>query len=146
MTALLAVAVLLGIVIYEVLGGSVQLGNIFGGTLTAAEIRQYAANAGFSGDDLDTATAIAQAESSGKPTAYNPETDAGAPEGKGSYGLWQIYLNAHPEFAGLNLKDPQVNANAAYEIYAKAGYSFAPWSTFNSGAYARYLTGGALES
>ena len=60
-------------------------------------------------------------------------------DGLGSYGLWQIYLAAHPEFAGDNLYDPQTNANDAYEIYQRAGNSFSPWSTFKSGAYRNHV-------
>jgi hypothetical protein len=99
--------------------------------LSAAQIQAYAAAAGFSGADLATAVAIALAESypSGNPNSYNPE---------GSYGLWQIYVPMHPEYAGANLYDPQTNANAAFDIYSKA-HGFTPWSTFNSGSYQKYL-------
>lgn len=98
---------------------------------------QLAEGAGFDVDSA-TAAAIAVAESGGDPNAYNPETQAGAPEGKGSYGLWQIYLHAHPEYEGQDLTDPETNANAAYAIYVKAG-GFKPWSTFKSGAYQKYV-------
>lgn len=118
---------------------AVETGSYVSGNLTADQIRQYAANAGFSGNDLNTAVAIALAESGGNPSAYNPEIAAGAPAGLGSFGLWQIYLNAHPEFAGLTLTDPQTNADAAYQVYSAAGGSFNPWSTFKSGAYEAYL-------
>src|SRR5271157_2503097 len=97
--------------------------------LSAAQIQGYAAAAGFSGADLATAVAIALAESSGNPAAYNPE---------GSVGLWQIYLPAHPEFASANLSDPLVNAQAAFAIYSAAG-GFSPWSTYKSGVYAKYM-------
>jgi hypothetical protein len=107
--------------------------------LSPAQIAQYAAAAGFTGNDLLTAVDIALAESGGNPSAYNPETAAGAPQGQGSYGLWQIFLAAHPEFAGANLADPQTNANAAYSIYAVAG-GFTPWSTYTSGQYGMYET------
>lgn len=112
---------------------------VSGGNLTAAQIAAYAQNAGFSGDDLATAVAIALAESSGNPNAYNPETAAGAPAGQGSYGLWQIYLHMHPEYSADGLKDPQTNANAAYAVYSAAGSAFTPWSTFNGGQYESYL-------
>jgi hypothetical protein len=98
--------------------------------LSPDQIAQYAAAAGFSGGDLTTAVAIAFAESSGNPQAFNPE---------GSYGLWQIYLQAHPEFAGVDLTDPATNAAAAFQVYRNAGNRFQPWSTFNSGAYTRYM-------
>jgi hypothetical protein len=71
------------------------------------ELKQLASNAGFSGDDLDTAVAIALAESGGDPEAYNPETEAGTAPGRGSYGLWQIYQTAHPEYDSATLFDPQ---------------------------------------
>jgi len=105
-------------------------------TLQIPQILALASNAGFSGADLATAVAVALAESNGgNPQAYNPERAAGAAQGQGSFGLWQIYLQAHPEFAGQNLFDPQINAAAAYAIYAAAGNSFRPWTTFLSGAY-----------
>jgi hypothetical protein len=103
--------------------------------LNVSQLVALAQNAGWSGSDLATAVAIALAESSGNPNAYNPETASGAQPGQGSYGLWQIYLTAHPEDASQNLYDPQTNANDAYAIYSAAGNSFAPWSTFKSGAY-----------
>lgn len=118
--------------------GSFSLSSLNPFNLSASQIAQYAQNAGFSGDALITAVAIALAESSGNASAYNPETQAGTPEGMGSYGLWQIYLNAHPEFQGVDLTDPQNNANAAFEIFSTNG--FAPWSTYQSRAYQSYLT------
>jgi hypothetical protein len=108
--------------------------------LTPAQILYYAQTAGFDGQDLQTAVAIALAESQGNPNIYNPETAApgGTPPGEGSYGLWQIYLKDHPEYANDNLYDPQTNANDAYEIYSIAG-GFSPWSTYNEGQYQAYL-------
>jgi len=105
------------------------LGNMDPGT-----IAQYAANAGFSGMALQTAVAIALAESSGNPNAVG-DLNRGT-----SVGLWQINLKAHPEFAGVNLRDPQTNANAAFSIYSAAGNSFSPWTTFRTGAYQAFLS------
>jgi len=105
--------------------------------LSFDEILQLATNAGF-GCDGQTAAAIALAESGGDPDAYNPETQANAPEGEGSYGLWQIYHNKHKEFTPDQLRDPQTNANEAFKIYNDAG-GFSPWSTFKSGAYQEFL-------
>lgn len=107
--------------------------------LSAADIATYARRAGWVGTSLATAIAIALAESSGKPTAYNPETAANTPVGKGSYGLWQVYLKAHPEFEGQNLYDPQTNANAAFSVFRNANYSFTPWSTYNNEAYLDHM-------
>lgn len=123
-------------------GGALQQPNQpdSSGNLSAAQIAQLAAAAGFSGNDIATATAVALAESGGNPAAYNPENAADAPEGLGSYGLWQIYLNDHPEYIDSNLFDPPTNAAAAFAVYQEAGNSFSPWSTFKSGAYAKYLS------
>jgi hypothetical protein len=101
--------------------------------LSASDIAQYAAAAGWSGADLSTAVAVALAESGGETTAFNPE---------GSYGLWQVNIPNHPEFAQDALDDPATNAADAFTIYVNAGYSFKPWSAFKNGAYARYLPSG----
>ncbi len=103
--------------------------------LSPARIATLARNAGFSGNDLTIAVAIALAESGGKVNSYNAELAAGTPAGLGSYGLWQIYRNAHPELNGLDLYDPQLNANAAYAVYKQAGFSFHPWSTYKNDDY-----------
>lgn len=108
-------------------------GNL--GNLNFEQLRVLAEAAGFQGDDAITAAAIALAESSGNPKAYNPETAAGTPINFGSYGLWQIYLNAHPEFANQNLYDAATNARAAFSVYRSAGDSFTPWSTYKNAAY-----------
>lgn len=115
------------------------------------DIRTFAANAGFSGSDLEIAVAIALAESSGNPVAVG---DINLTPG-GSIGLWQINLKAHPQYTAAQLTDPQTNANAAYAIYEAAGETFTPWSTFSytggkfigtgQGVYLSYLetdTGG----
>lgn len=107
--------------------------------LSTTDIASLALNAGFQGFDAATAVAIAMAESSGDPNAYNPETQAGTPQGMGSYGLWQIYLKMHPEYTAEQLLDPQTNANAAYSIYTRAGYQFTPWSTFKGGQYLAHI-------
>ena len=106
-------------------------------TYTKSELINFAMVAGFSENDANTAAAIALAESSGNAHAYNPETEVGTPAGQGSFGLWQIYLYKHPQFFGLALYDPQVNANAAYEVWQSEG--FGAWATYGSGAYRQYL-------
>lgn len=101
------------------------------------QILGLANDAGFTGDDIATATAIALAESNGNPRAYNPEQAAGNPPGFGSYGLWQINLRAHPQYTAANLYDPAFNATAAYEVYRQQG--FKAWSTYQSGKYQDFL-------
>ena len=107
--------------------------------LSIEQLIALASSAGFSGPDLATAVSIALAESGGNPQAYNPERAAGAAQGKGSYGLWQIYISAHPEYSAAQLLDPAYNAVAAFAVYQAAGSSFRPWSTFINGAYMAHL-------
>jgi soluble lytic murein transglycosylase-like protein len=109
------------------------LGGLLG-RLSASQIATYAANAGFSGDDLTTAVAIALAESSGNPKAVG---DLNVSPG-GSVGLWQINLAAHPQYANVDLTDPALNASAAFAVFTQAGFQFTPWSTYNSGKYMAY--------
>lgn len=106
------------------------------GKLSAADIARYASDAGFEGDDLVKAVAIALAESGGKPTAVGDLTIV---KPHGSIGLWQVNTNAHPEFDWTLLTDPAYNAEAAFAIYAAAGRSFRPWSTFKNNAYVAHL-------
>jgi Lysozyme like domain len=108
--------------------------------LSPAAIQQYAQNAGFTGNDLNIAVAIALAESfpSGNPNSIGDQSLA--PANGPSIGLWQINIgtNANPQFAKSNLYDPQTNANAAYAIYSAAG-GFTPWTTYTSGKYLAYM-------
>jgi Lysozyme like domain len=107
----------LAVLVYEAMQGAEGPWTIAG----------VASNAGFTGGDLVIAVAIAYAESSGNP---NITGDNG-----NSIGLWQINLPNHPEYQGVDLTDPQTNANAAFAIYSAAGNSFTPWTTFKTGAY-----------
>lgn len=101
--------------------------------MTTEELFQLAYEAGFRGDNLRMAVAIALAESGGNPGAYNPELAAGTTPGAGSRGLWQIYGTAHPQYNSSIAFDPHTNARGAYEIFQQAGGKFTPWSTFNNG-------------
>jgi hypothetical protein len=114
-----------------------NIGKTSGGNLSANAISEFAALAGFAGNALIMAIAVALAESSGNPNAHG---DIGI--GQGSFGLWQINSYYHPEYGPdfSQLYDPQTNANAAYQIYVNAGHNFTPWSTYKTGAYTAYLT------
>jgi Lysozyme like domain len=120
----------LGVLGYEAYqnGWFSNLSGVSTGLLTASQIASYASNAGWAGNDVAIATAIALAESGGNPDAYNPE---------GSIGIWQIDIVQNPQYANDNLTDPEVNASDAYEIYNSGG--FTRWSTYNNGKYLNYL-------
>jgi Lysozyme like domain len=111
--------------------------------LNVNDISEIAAQAGFSGSDINVAAAIAMAESSGDPGNVG-DRDL-APENGPSYGLWQINVGtkAHPEFASWNLLDPATNAAAAFRIYSRAGGSFHEWTTYTKGQFAKYLPASA---
>jgi hypothetical protein len=111
--------------------------NVIPGTnlISTGDIAMYAANAGWSGPDLQVAVAVALAESSG----YADVTGDLLVTPGGSIGLWQINLKAHPQYTAAQLMDPQTNANAAYPIYLAAGGNFSSWSAYNNQAYSAYL-------
>jgi Lysozyme like domain len=111
--------------------------NVIPGTnlISTDDIAMYAANAGWSGPDLQVAVAVALAESSGYADVVG---DLQVTPG-GSIGLWQINLKAHPQYTASQLADPQTNANAAYAIYQAAGNEFTPWSAYNNSAFSAYL-------
>lgn len=100
---------------------------------------QVAYAAGFRGNPLVTAVAVATAESSCNPSAVGSNgPTAGCPSGSLDRGLWQINNCYHPDVSDACAYDAQCNANAAYAI-SSGGTNWQPWSTYNSGAYAGYL-------
>lgn len=98
--------------------------------------------AGWRGEALVTAVAVALAESKGDPDAVGDVTLEDATWGP-SIGLWQIRsLKAQHGTGGqrdeLANHDPAVNAAHAYAI-SSGGTTFRPWSTFTGGQYKGYL-------
>jgi murein DD-endopeptidase MepM/ murein hydrolase activator NlpD len=96
--------------------------------LAQAAIEQLAAAAG--PGDTTTAAAVAMAESGG-------DTNAVGDQGT-SFGLWQIHLPAHPDVSQACAVDAACAARAAREI-SNGWSNFHPWTTFQNGAYQRYL-------
>ncbi|MDQ1739216.1 MAG: hypothetical protein QOE53_868 [Pseudonocardiales bacterium] len=106
-------------------------------------LREVLAQAGFSGSGLDTAVAVALAESGGSPTSHNGNADTG----DDSYGLFQINMlgsmgPARLKEYGLTSKeqlfDPLVNAKVAYRL-SDGGTNWQPWTTYTRGAYRQHL-------
>lgn len=117
-------------------------------SLTAAQVRQYASNAGFSGTGLDYIVAIANRESGFNPDAYNGNENTG----DNSVGLVQINMIGDLGASRLNeinrvfgtdlqsvdqakqwLKDPSNNLRYAYYI-SNQGTNFQPWTTAGAAA------------
>jgi murein DD-endopeptidase MepM/ murein hydrolase activator NlpD len=106
--------------------------------------------AGFRGRALETAFAVALAESGGRATAHNGK----APDD--SYGLFQINMigNLMSErlgkkwrgadgnrfkLSGVNdLYDPMTNAKVAYHMSNK-GSNWSAWSTYTGGTFVKFL-------
>lgn len=112
--------------------------------LSDAQIAAVAKGAGFSGDALAIAVAVAIAESGGNPQSHN----ALPPDN--SYGLWQINMlgSMGPERRsryGLksneDLYDPTVNARVAFSL-SNGGSNWKPWTTYTRGTYLLYLSRG----
>lgn len=118
---------------------SVVLPNATGtGSLRDAKIAAAAAyQAGFRGEDLVTAVAIARVEST-----WNPRASNGT-----HFGLWQIAESHKGKVPGWNapddIYDPLLNAQYAYALYqARPGSGeakFADWIPFEKEDYRTYL-------
>lgn len=111
--------------------------------LSDAQIAAVARSAGFSGDALIKAVAIALGESGGRPNAHNGNRATG----DDSYGLWQINMigslgpSRRRQFgltSNSELYDPATNARAAYAI-SNSGRNFGPWTVYTSGRYLAYM-------
>lgn len=109
--------------------------------LTPKQIAEHAYDAGFRGQSLTTAVAVALAESSGDANAHNGQGQ------DDSYGLWQINLygslgpERRAEFhlkSDAQLYDPDRNARAAWAI-SDHGKDWSPWSTYVYGQYRGHL-------
>lgn len=107
-----------------------------------ASLMDILKKAGFRGNALKMAYAIAMAESGGRANAHNGNRGTG----DNSYGLFQINMLGAmgPERRrryGLksndDLFDPYTNARVAY-LMSNGGKNWTPWSTYKNGAYKSY--------
>lgn len=103
-------------------------------TLSVTQARTYASQAGFTGNGLDTIVAIAQAESGLNTLAQGRNTD-----GSLDRGILQINSRFHAEVSDSCAYDPGCAFQQGFRI-SNGGKSFTPWSTYNNGAYLRYLS------
>ena len=108
--------------------------------LSPQQIASLLQQQGVAKEKIPTMTAIALAESSGRPQAFNPQ---GLDR---SYGLWQINMHgglgpARMKQFGLknekDLFDPTTNAKAAKQILGSQGLP--AWAAYKSGKYKEYL-------
>jgi peptidoglycan hydrolase CwlO-like protein len=105
--------------------------------LTPEQIAFVAQKAGFTGQNLIIAVAVALAESGGDAYA---EGDVAI---GGSFGLWQVFCMAHPDLIppsnpdSVAWYDPYQNAQFAYQI--SGGSNWYPWSTYKHGTYQSFM-------
>lgn len=97
--------------------------------LSVPAIRDKAAQAGFRGDALRIAVAVAMAESGGDADIYN---------GTCCYGLWQINALVHKRFTPQQLRDPLINAKEAFRI-SSGGRNWRPWEAYTNNSYRKFL-------
>jgi peptidoglycan hydrolase CwlO-like protein len=103
--------------------------------LKPEQVALAAKKAGFSGDGLVIAVAVAMSES---------RCNANAVGRLNTYGLWQILASAHPKMINPSNPDASrwydayVNARFAYTI-SRGGASWAPWSVYKSGSYQKNM-------
>jgi hypothetical protein len=100
-------------------------------------------SAGFTGNSIDIAYAVAMAESGGNAKSHNTNKKTG----DNSYGLFQINMigsmgpNRRKQLhlkSNDELLDPLTNAKAAYAI-SNHGKNWSPWSTYKNNKYKDYL-------
>lgn len=118
--------------------------------LTLNAVADNAYRAGFRGESLITAVAVSCAENSthqvdlvhvNTATAQNLiDVYVGRKQVTASRdrGLWQINDRAHPDVTDAQAFNPLENAKAAYRI-SGGGTNWRPWTTYNSGAYKKWL-------
>ena len=92
--------------------------------LNYTQVKLIAYNAGFKGIYLEPAVRIAYCESSFNTDAHNTSRED-------SRGLFQINVNAHPQYSNYNLFDPDVNASVAYQVFLQSGKDFSDWTCAN---------------
>jgi hypothetical protein len=109
---------------------------------SVSELVRLAKEAGFSDTQAPIMASIAASESSGNPSAHNPN----AQTGDNSFGLWQINMLGRmgPERRRMfgiqsdeELFDPKVNARAAKKIFDMQGFN--AWSDYKNNKYMAYM-------
>lgn len=108
----------------------------------AAQIAQYAKQAGFPPNQIATAVAVALGESGGRADAYNGSNSNGTAD----HGLMQINSVHSGLLKNYNWKDPAQNMQMAYQIWRDAGGSWSPWVAYTNGSYKKFLDTGKSAS
>lgn len=102
--------------------------------LTGAQVAKAAYAAGFRGEDLVIAVAVARAESDWHPRWTNANNN-----GSTDFGLFQINSIHSALLAKGDWRDPTDNARMAYQVWTAAGQRWGPWVTFWRGTYRAFV-------
>jgi hypothetical protein len=119
---------------------TVPAGTAPSGQLAYGDIEGFWDIAGGNKGVADIAAAITGAESSFLPGIIQPGVDyCDAGSDRAGWGLWQITCGNEVRAYGTDfqLLDPWNNAEAAVSLYDARG--FEPWTTYEDGAYRKYL-------
>ncbi len=109
-----------------------------GGTMDPVEVARVLASAGFKGEALVTALAVAFGESGLDPGAAGDVNIQGGGWGP-SLGLMQIRSHAEGGWRDASqLTDPGFNARAAFAI-SNGGTDFDAWAVYSKGIYQKYV-------
>lgn len=111
-------------------------------TLSPRDIATAAKQAGFPADQVQTAVAVALAESGGNPAAVNTANRNGSVD----YGLWQINTIHGPLLSQGDKFNPNDNAKMAYTVWSRAGGKWTPWSVYNNRRYVTFMPQAALAA
>jgi Lysozyme like domain len=101
-----------------------------------AIVAQAAHDAGFTGNDLVIAIAVAKAESGWRPSVVSPRN----PDGTKDCGLWQIN-SIHKDLLRKNsCFDPKANARMARVVWRNANGSWSSWATYQHSKHLQFIS------
>jgi hypothetical protein len=115
------------------------------GTAAAAEskpstpgavVAQAAKDAGFTGNDLVIAIAVAKAESGWRPSVVSPRNADGTKD----CGLWQINSIHKDLLRKSSCSDPKANARMARQVWKNAHGSWSPWYTYENSKHLPFIS------
>lgn len=99
-------------------------------------VAYFAGRAGFTGDDLVDAVAVALAVSGGDDAYHWTSSPAGAHDER---GLWGLDVITTPALADVNLYGPQTAAEAAYVAWTASGGCWEAVTAYGPSAYRQAL-------
>jgi hypothetical protein len=102
---------------------------------SADRLAEAAVMAGFTGDDVAIAVAVALAESGGKAAAIGRNSN-----GSADYGPWQINsIHSHLITPSAQWWGLVPNAKMAHSVFAGRNNTWQPWTVYRTGAYLMFM-------